>query len=179
MILSPYFWLGALLALLFTFGGGYVAGYKHAREYAASQQLIAVEKAKQEAIEQARADQQIAQEYEVERETVRTIYVKVKEKARENIKNHPDYDQCSLDPVGLQLYNAHPRDSEDPTSSADSRVSGSAGRSGWQTLNDSDKQPGASADVLRLPGAPQGVIGMGGIGGTGSEETLAQVDAAP
>ncbi|SFF13677.1 hypothetical protein [Nitrosomonas sp. Nm166] len=162
MILSPYFWLAALIFVLLTAGGGYVTGYKHAREYAAAQQLQAVEKARQEAIEQAKRDQQTAQKYESARETVRTVYVKIKEKAHENIKNHPDYDRCELDPVGLQLYNARPPDAQDSTGSTDRRVSGSAERTGRQALDNPSEQPGASADVLRLPGTPQSIVGMGG-----------------
>lgn len=168
MITSPYFWLALIIMSLVIFGSGYDLGAKHARNNAAAEQLIAVEEARNEAIEQAKIDQKTAQNYEEKRETVRTVYVKAKEKAHENIENHPEYGNCSLDPDGLQLYNSHPGRAAPTSASPDSAVSGSAGSGGWQTLDDSNEQPGAGSDVLRLPGAPQSIIGMGGIGGTGA-----------
>ena len=176
MILSRYFWLALIIMSLIIFGSGYDLGSKHARNNAAAEQLIAVAETREEAIERAKIDQKTAQNYEEKRETVRTIYVKAKEKAHENIENHPEYGNCGLDPDGLRLYNSHPGRAAPSTSSPDSAVSGSAGSHGWQDLNDSFEQPGAGADVLRLSSAPQSIIGMGGIGGTGtSEKELAQV----
>ena len=180
MILSPYFWLAVLISALVLFGSGYDLGGKHARNKAAADQREAFAEAHEQAIEQAKADQKTAQKYEVARETVRTVYVKVKEKVRENIAQNPDYANCSLNADGLRLYNARPGDAKNTTGSPDSTVPGSAGRTGWQTIDDSGKQPGAIPDVLRLPGTAQGIIGMGGaIGGTGTTETLALVDATP
>ena len=168
MITSPYFWIALMIMGLVIFGSGYDLGAKHARNKAAAEQLEAVAEARIDAIEQAKADQKTAQNYEETRETVRTIYVKAKEKAHENIENHPEYADCGLDPDGLRLYNSHPGRAAPTSASPDSRVSGSAGSIEWQDLDDSNEQPGALADVLRLPGAPQSIIGMGGIGGTGA-----------
>lgn len=176
MITSPYFWLALIIMTLVIFGSGYDLGAKHARNKAAAEQLEAVAEARIDAIEQVQIDQKTAQNYEADRETVRIIYVKAKEKAHENIENHPEYGNCSLDDDGLQLYNSHPGRTTPSPASPDSRVSGSAGSIGWQDLDDSNEQPGALADVLRLPSTPQGIIGMGGIGGTGtSEKEIAQV----
>lgn len=161
MITSPYFWLGLLIVALVIFGKGYDTGARHAREHAAAEQLEAVAQARIEAIEQAKIDQKTAQNYEAARETVRTIYVKAKEKAHENIEKHPDYDRCELDADGLRLYNARPGDSQIPAPSPDSPLPGFAGRTGWETINDPEQQPGTLADVLRLPGAPQSTIGLG------------------
>lgn len=174
MITSPYFWLALIIMTLVIFGSGYDLGSKHTRNNAAAEQLIAVAEAREEAIEQAKIDQKTAQNYEADREIVRIIYVRAKEKAHENIENHPEYGNCSLDDDGLQLYNSHPGRTTPSSASPDSRVSGSTGSIEWQTLNDPNEQPGARADVLRLPGAPQSAIGMvgSGIGGTGSKETL-------
>lgn len=162
MITSPYFWLALMIMALVIFGSGYDLGAKHMRNKAAAEQLEAVEQARIEAIEQAKIDQKTAQSYEEKRETVRTIYLKAKEKARANIENHPEYGNCSLDPDGLQLYNSHPGRAAPTPASPDGRVSGSAGSIEWQTLDDSNEQPGAGTDVLRLSGAPQSAIGMGG-----------------
>lgn len=173
MILSPYFWIAALLAALAIFGTGYHNGYKHANDHAEALQLQAVAKAKQKALEQDRKDQQIAQSYETKRETVRTVFVKIKEKVHENIKKNADYGNCSLDADGLRLYNSHPGRNQDSTGGADSTMPGSDGRSGRQAGDDPGKQPGAGANVLRLPGAPQSLIAMGsGIGGTGITEIV-------
>ena len=168
MITSPYFWIALMIMGLVIFGSGYDLGAKHARNKAAAEQLEAVAEARIEAIEQAKADQQTAQNYEADRETVRIIYVKAKEKAHENIENSPEYGNCGLDDDGLQLYNSHPGRTTPSSASPDGRVSGSAGSGGWETINYFDEQPGAVSDVLRLPGAPQSIIGMGGIGGTGA-----------
>ena len=179
MITSPYFWLVLLLTLFVFFAGGYQQGAKNTRNKMEAEQLQAVAQARIEAIEQAKADQQIAQNYEEKRETVRIIYLKAKEKARENIENNPEYGNCSLDADGLRLYNSHPGRTAPSPASPDSTVSGSAGGGGWQDLNNSVEQPGAGADVLRLPGAPQSIIGMGGIGGTGAPTNqIAQANGA-
>ncbi|MBL8500676.1 MAG: hypothetical protein JNL77_08875 [Nitrosomonas sp.] len=179
MIFNPYALLGLLVAFLITFGTGYHNGYKRANDHAEALKLQAVIKAQKQAAEQARKDAQIAQSYEIERETVRTIYVKVKEKARENIEKHPEYADCSLDPDGLRLYNARPGTAEDTTAILDGRVSGSASGTGWPVVDDSVQQPGALATVLRLPGAPQIVVGMGDLARAGKTETIAPVADAP
>lgn len=163
MILNPYFLLGLFLAFLITFGTGYHNGYKHANDHAEALKLQAVAKAQKKAAEQAARDQQIAKNYETARETVRTVYVTVKEKARENIEKHPEYADCSLDADGLRLYNERPGRAENAPGILDSRVSGFAGSIGWQTLDDPVQQLGALATILRLQGAPQIVVGVGDI----------------
>lgn len=161
MMLSPYFWLAALIAALTIFGTGYHNGYKHANDHAEALKLQAVAKAQKKAEIQAQRDQQTAQNYETARETVRTVYVKIKEKAHANIEKHPDYADCQLDADGLRLYNHKPNNGTPATPGADGAVSGFAGRAGWQAVDDFAKQPGTRATVLRLPGAPQGAGGMG------------------
>lgn len=157
---SPWFWLALLIMGLVIFGKGYDTGARQARDHAAAEQLIAVQEARLDAIKQAKADQQTAKDYEKAREKVRTVYVNIKEKAHENIENNANYAECGLDPDGLQLYNAHPGRAKNPTGSPDSRVSGSPASERRQALDDPDEQPGTLATVLRLPGAPQSVIGM-------------------
>jgi hypothetical protein len=172
MASSPWFWLTLLIAALVIFGKGYDTGSRHAREHAAAQQLEAVAEAKEQAAEQAETDQQTAENYEVARERVRTVFVKIKEQAHDNINKNPDYDQCGLDADGLRLYNSHPGGAENPASGADSAVPGSTGLAGRQTVNDFEQQLGAVTDVLRLPAAPQGAIGLGAA--TGEEIAAAQ-----
>jgi hypothetical protein len=161
MILNPYFLLGLLLAFLITFGTGYHNGYQHANDHAEALELQAVAKAQKQAEKQARRDHQTAQNYETARETVRTVYVKIKEKAHANIEKHPDYADCGLDADGLRLYNHKPNARAPAGAVTDGTLPGFAGRTGWQALDDFAKQPGSRATVLRLPGTPQGAGGMG------------------
>lgn len=161
MILSPYFWLAVLVAALTIFGTGYHNGYKHANDHAEALKLQAVAKAQAKAEKQAKRDQQTAQNYETARETVRTVYVTIKEKAHANIKKHPDYDSCQLDADGLRLYNHNPNTRAPAAPGTDGAMPGFAGRAGWQIVDDFAKQSGARATLLRLPGAPQGAGGMG------------------
>lgn len=168
MIISPYFWLAVLLLALTCFGTGYHNGYKHASDHADALKLQAVAKAREDGIKQAKQDQKTAEKYETARETVRTVYVKIKEKAHENIAKNHDYAECGLDADGLQLYNARPGITQDAPGVPGSAVSGFAAGLGWQTVDHSGEQPGTIADVLRLPVAPQGTGGMGGTGTAGT-----------
>lgn len=154
MIASPYFWIAVLLYSLTLLGTGYHNGYKHSSDHSEALKLQAVTKAVTKAKEQAKIDQTTAQNYETKRETVRTVYVKIKEQANENIQNNSDYDSCGLDDIGLRLYNAHPGTATNPASIPHSSVPGYAGSIKRETLNYPDEQHRASADVLRLPGAP-------------------------
>ena len=180
MITSPYFWIAAIIAALSLFGGGYYLGDKHATNACAAERLeVAIEQS-EAAVEQAEEDQEIAKGYETTREVVRTVYVKVKEKARENIDKNPNYDNCSLDIDGLQLYNSRPA-TPPPSPRVDSTMSGSPGRDGWSLEHDTGEQPGALSDVLRLPSASQIAVGMGGesgVGGTEREEKMSPEDRA-
>lgn len=108
MILSPYFWIAALIAAITLFAAGYHNGYQRASDHAESLQLQAVAAARKQAEIQARRDRETAQNYETARETVRTVYVKIRETAHENIEKHPDYAACGLDADGLRLYNHNP-----------------------------------------------------------------------
>lgn len=157
---SPWFWLALLIMALVIFGKGYDVGARHAREHAAAEQLEAVAHAREQAAEIAKADLQTAQNYEAARETVRTVYVKVKEKANANITKNPGYADCSLDADGLRLYNSHPGRTEDSTSSADSRMPRSSVSDGWETVDDTAKQHGTLANVLRLPSSTQSLGGL-------------------
>ncbi len=154
MILSPYFWLAVLIAALTIFGAGYHNGYKHANDHAEALKLQAVAKAQKKAEIQAQRDQQTAQNYETARETVRTVYVTIKEKARENIEKHPDYADCGLDADGLRLYNHRPNNGTPAGAVTDGILPGFAGRPGWQAVDDTGQQPGTLATVLRLPSTP-------------------------
>lgn len=167
MIFNPYVIAGLLLAFLITFGTGYHSGYKHANDHAAALQLQAVAKAQAKAEEQAKRDQQTAQNYETARETVRTVYVKIKEEAHANIEKHPDYADCQLDADGLRLYNHNPNHPEAAATGADRAMPGSASGPEWQIGNNPAQQPGPLGNVLHLPGAAKSLVGMGGIAGRG------------
>lgn len=172
MILNPYFLLGLLVAFLITFGTGYHNGYKHANDHSEALKLQAVAKAQQQAESQAKRDQQTAQNYETARETVRTVYVNIKEKAHENIEKHPDYADCGLDADGLRLYNHNPNTGAPPATGLDGHVSGLASGSGWQIGDDPAQQPGSLGNVLHLPGAAQSIVGMGNINATVGADSI-------
>lgn len=116
MMLSPWFWIAVLVSAMSLFGGGYYLGGKHATNACAAEKLELTNEANQAAIEQASEDQQTAKQYEESREKVRTVYIKVKEKARENVNKNPTYDHCGLDDDGLRLYNSRP-DAATPSAS--------------------------------------------------------------
>lgn len=130
--------LAALILSLVWFAAGYNVGGKHMKNALQAEQADVLRNAiintYQLAKEQAATDHETQASFETARETVRTVYVNVKEKAYENIERNPDYDHCSLDADGLRLYNARPNTSSSPaTGIADLPMSGSAGRSGRAT----------------------------------------------
>jgi len=108
MLLNPYFLLAALLSLLASFGGGYWLGTDHCETGHKAEQFEVMQEIQVAADKQAEEDNQIAQRYEDVREVVRTVYVKVKEEANENIDKNGGYADCSLDADGLLLYNSRP-----------------------------------------------------------------------
>lgn len=111
---NPYFLLAALLSLLASFGGVYWLGGHHCEAAHDAKQLKVMQEIQVAVEEQAAEDQKTAQRYEDVRETVRTVYVKVKEKANENIEKNHGYADCGIDADGLRLYNQR------PTAAADS-----------------------------------------------------------
>lgn len=113
---NPYILLGLLLFLLSSSGVSYYYGGKHCQDRHDSLQLKAQSRAIEESNKQSEEDNEISEKVEVEKEVIRYVYVKVKEAVSENIENNPDYDECSLDDIGLQLYNKHPDTKEDSTS---------------------------------------------------------------
>lgn len=169
MIFNPYALLG-LIAI--TFATGYHSGYKHANDHAEALKLQAVAKAQKQAEIQAKNDQQIAQNFETAREIVRTVYIKIKEKAHANIEKHPDYAGCSLDSDGLRLYNHNPHDPKGTAPGADGGVSGFASGTGWPLVDDPAQQPGTRGAVLRLSGAAQSIVGMGSINATVGADSI-------
>ncbi len=162
LLFSPWFWLAVLLSAGSIFGTGYYYGGKHTLTHEKTKQLEAEHRVRKIEVAQAKIDQKTAQEYEVVREKVRTVYVTVKEKANENIDNNPGYAECGLDADGLRLYNAKPGTNATlSTSGLDSPMSRFASRNQWTTRYDSGEQSGTLRNVLRLPGASQGFVGMG------------------
>lgn len=184
MMLSPWFWIAVLVSAMSLFGGGYYLGDEHATNACAAEKLELTNEANQAAIEQASEDQQTAQQYEESREKVRTVYIKVKEKARENVNKNPTYDHCGLDDDGLRLYNSRPDAATPSTSGPHSALPGSSSSAGRKIVNYSAEQLGALTDVLRLPREAQSAIELGeqlkpgGIGGTGKTQKMTPEDRA-
>ena len=174
LLLSPWFWLALLISVLSLLGTGYYYGHKHEKADFAKQQYAAQIRADKAAAKQVAVDRQIEQNFEEARETVRTVYITIKEKANENINKHPDYAQCQLDADGLQLYNAKPGIIQaDTVSGADNAMPGFTGRFGWPVGYDLAQQPGAIGALLRMPGEAPGVIRLGFAGDGGSAGGIA------
>ena len=119
----PYLLLAVLLAILASFGGGYWLGADHCETAHDAEQFKVMQEIQIAAEKQAEEDQQTARRYETARETVRTVYVKVKEKANENIENNHGYADCSLDADGLRLYNTRPVVAPDTAGGTDRAMS--------------------------------------------------------
>lgn len=137
LLLSPWFWLAMLLSASSLLGIGYYQGHRNGKNGCLAEQAYAIEAAVKDArLEDSRqrlAERETTRKYEQKRETVRTVYVKVKEKANENIDKNQGYGDCRLDDDGLRLYNARPVASVPTTPAtglADLPLSGSSGRGG-------------------------------------------------
>ena len=161
MIASPYFWLALLLGALAVGGSGYYYGDQHATNAAKAAQLVAVERAVAQANITARADAAGAAKSETQREKIRVVYRNVRERANADIDKNPGYGLCSFSADGLRLYNARPDDGADTAAGGNAAVPGFAPGSGRETGDDPAQQPGAGADVLRLPGAAGRAGGLG------------------
>jgi len=122
MLLNPYFLLAALLSLLTSFGGGYWLGTDHCETAREAEQFKMMQEIQVAADKQAEEDNKTAQRYENVREVVRTVYVKVKDKANENIEKNGGYADCGLDAGGLRLYNSRPTAAPDSAGSTDSTL---------------------------------------------------------
>jgi hypothetical protein len=167
-LLSPWFWLAVLLGALALLNIGYHQGHENGKNGClaghASALEKAVEAARAEAIEQTKAELQVTREFETARETVRIVYVKIKEKADENIDQNSGYGACGLDADGLRLYNAKPAlgtPNPPATGLINLPLSGFAGSTRRSAGDPAAQQPGALGALLRMPGETQGALGMG------------------
>lgn len=166
ILFSPWFWLALLISVLALTGTGFHYGYKYAKADTAKQEQAAQIIADKQAEKQAKDDRETEETFEEARETVRTVYIKVREKANENIVNNPDYHECGLDADGLRLYNTKPATAgADTVGGADSTLPGSASGNQRTAGYDTAQQPGARGAVLRVPGEAQGAVRLG-IAGT-------------
>jgi hypothetical protein len=174
ILFSPWFWLALLISVLTLTGTGFHYGFKYAKADTAKERQAEQIMADEQAKKQAKADRETEEMFEEARETVRTVYIKVREKANENIINNPDYHECGLDADGLRLYNTKPDTTgADTIGGADSSLPGSATGNQWASGYDIAQQPGARSAVLRVPGEAQS-IGRLGIAETGTKGRLTQ-----
>lgn len=162
ILFSPWFWLALLISVLTLTGTGFHYGFKYAKADTAKEQQAAQIMADRQAEKQEKADRETEETFEAARETVRTVYIKVREKANENIVNNPDYHECGLDADGLRLYNTKPETAgADTVGGADSSLPGSATGDQRTAGYDTAQQPGARGAVLRVPGEAQGTGRLG------------------
>lgn len=138
--------LAALVLVMVWFAAGYHSGSKDMQATLQAEQINVLRNAIIDsyrlAKDQAAADHQAQAGFERVRESVRTVYIKVKEKANENIEYNPRYDHCSLDADGLRLYNARPTStSSSPAPSlADISLPGFADCCGWTAGDPTQEQ---------------------------------------
>ena len=102
---NPYVLIAILVALLASHGGAYYLGGKHMENSIKAEQLEATNKAIEMAGTQATKDNEIIKFVEVEKEVLKNVYIKVRDKVNENIEKNPDYAECALDADGLRLFN--------------------------------------------------------------------------
>jgi len=105
--LHPYVIIAILLGLIASHGTAYYYGGENRENAIKAEQLEATNKAIAQADEQAVKDNQIVKFVEVEKEVIKNVYIKVRDKVNENIDKNPVYSECGLDADGLRLYNTH------------------------------------------------------------------------
>lgn len=105
-----YFIIALLITNAVTGAIGYYEGGKRATNAIRAEQLEYSIKSIEQANDQVIEDQEIIQAAETEKQIIKTVYIKVKADADANINQNPSYDECSLDDVGLRLFNASPAD---------------------------------------------------------------------
>lgn len=120
----PYILIALLVSNMLTAGASYYYGGKHKKESIEAEQLRAVEKTIELANVQIDKDQEIATESEQAKEVIRTVYIKVRDKANENIEKNSAYNECGLDDVGLQLFNDSASNQKSGTSESAHRMPG-------------------------------------------------------
>lgn len=161
MIASPYFWLALLLSALLLSSSSYHKGWEHATNAAKAAQKDVIEKAVADAVAKAKADADAAREFENRRERARAAARRTREKADADIEKNPGYGLCGLSADGLRLYNDRAADLPGASGSGADAVPGSADGGRWEAVDDPAQQPGAGADVPRVPVAAEGAGGLG------------------
>jgi len=106
-MINPYVIIALLLGLIASHSTAYYYGGENRENAIKAEQLEATNKAIVQADEQAVKDNQIVKFVEVEKEVIKNVYIKVRDKVNENIDKNPVYSECGLDADGLRLYNTH------------------------------------------------------------------------
>lgn len=104
-MLNPYVLLALLASFILSNGYAYYLGGKHMQNSINAEQLEATDKSIELAGVQANKDNEIIKYVEVEKEVLKNVYIKVRDKVNENIEKNPDYAECALDADGLRLFN--------------------------------------------------------------------------
>lgn len=100
-----YFIIALLITNAVTGAVGYMQGSKHAINAVRAEQLEYSIKSIEQANDQVIEDQEIIRAAETEKQIIKTVYIKIRADADANINQNPSYDECSLDDVGLRLFN--------------------------------------------------------------------------
>lgn len=100
-----YFIIALLITNAATGGISYYQGGKHATNAIRAEQLEYSIKSIEQANDQVIEDQEIIKAAEIDKQIIKTVYIKVRADADANINQNPSYDECGLDDVGLELFN--------------------------------------------------------------------------
>lgn len=168
MIPMPYRMLAILLLLLGGITFGFIEGISRESDRRDAQDLQKErDTAKARAALQVKADNEskrregIGAQRETTREQIRVVYRSIKEKADEAVKNHPEFNDCSLDADSLRNWN-----SANAGSAAASPVSGESHLALPDTAAGQVGQPGGSvSEPHRGDGAGSAVSGSDGKAG--------------
>jgi hypothetical protein len=105
-MINPYILIALIVSFVLSNGYAYHTGGNHMKNSIKAEQLEANNEAIVLAEVQATEDSTLIRVVEVEKEVVRNVYIKVRDKVNENIENNPNYAECSLDADGLRLFNS-------------------------------------------------------------------------
>lgn len=111
-----------IIVALGLFFGGYGIGTHHANNACVAGQAKAVAAAQVVADTESTRREAIGAAREVAREQIRVVYRTIKEQAHENVQQHPEYNTCGLDPIGLRIWNAANEGSTPVSSESESSV---------------------------------------------------------
>lgn len=102
---SPYLWAGIAALVVSALVSAYLLGSRHANDACAAAQLEAVQRAIEQANQQALEDAEVLRGHVEIQERTRTEFKTISREVIRYVETHPNRVQC-LDADGLRLWNA-------------------------------------------------------------------------